>query len=186
MRTLTLSDQSLQLLNAQVNLSGTFNHTLRSAERPALPFRLIVDREAQSTAFIVEIGEQRHSIVLRNGKATHGELVDFITEIANGCVEPIRLEPSGAKLNADLREQVFDVIGRGGAMTLEVGLELPINVAVHRNRTRSAVTTIMSIGVKRPRTKCFTVCGSDAEIYEKVAESLNHLITVATPATEAA
>ena len=29
MRMLTLSDQSLQSLNVQVNLSGSFNHTLR-------------------------------------------------------------------------------------------------------------------------------------------------------------
>jgi hypothetical protein len=186
MRTLTLSDQSLQLLNAQVNLSGTFNHTLRCADRPALPLRLIVDRGAHSTGFIVELGEQRHSLTLGNGKTTQRRLVDFITEIANGHVEPRRSEPNSTKLDVEAREQVFDVIGRGGALTLEVGLELPINVAVHRNRTRAAITTIMSIGVKRPRTKCFTVCGSDAEIYEKVAESLNHLITVATPATEAA
>lgn len=186
MRTLTLSDQSLQLLNAQVNLSGTFIHTLRSAERPALPFRLIVERGARSTGFVVEIGEQRHSLTLRNGKITHRKLVDFILEIANGHVEQSRSETNGAKLDVEAREQVFDVIGRGGAVTLEVGLELPINVAVHRNRTRAAVTTIMSIGVKRPRTKCFTVCGTDAEIYAKVTESLNHLITVATPAAEAA
>jgi hypothetical protein len=31
-----------------------------------------------------------------------------------------------------------------------------------------------------------TVCGTDAEIYEKVAESINHLAAVATPAAHAA
>ena len=148
--------------------------------------RLILDRGAQSNGFIVELGEQRHSLTLRNRNTTHRKLVDFITEIANGHVEPRRSEPNSTKLGVEAREQVFDLIGRGGALALDVGLELPINLAVNRNRTRAAVTAIMSIDVKRLRTKCFTVCGSEAEMYEQVAESINHLITVATPATEAA
>jgi hypothetical protein len=181
-----LSDQSVQLLNAQVNLSGTFHHSLRRDDRSALPFRLNVDRCAQSTAFIVEIGAQRHSITLANGKTAHAKLVNFINEIACGHHEPAAISPSVATLDEAHRDQVLGIIGRGGALTLDVGLELPINLAFHRHRTRAAVTAIMSIGVKRPRTKCFTVCGSEAEMYEQVAESINHLITVATPATEAA
>jgi hypothetical protein len=67
-----------------------------------------------------------------------------------------------------------------------MGFELPLHVALHRTKTRSGVTTIMSIGKKRPRTKCFTVYGSDVEIYEKVSESINHLAAAATPAAHAA
>lgn len=186
MRTLTLSNQSLQLLNAQVNLSGTFHHSLRRADRSALPFRLNVDRGAQSTAFVIEISAQRHSVTLVNSKTTQAKLVSFINEIASGHHEPAAIDTSSSRLEHTYRDQVLGVIGRGGALTLDVGLELPINLAVHRNRTRAAVTAIMSIGVKRPRTKCFTVCGSEAEMYEQVAESINHLVTVATPATEAA
>ncbi|MNE72198.1 hypothetical protein D3C80_1681190 [compost metagenome] len=74
----------------------------------------------------------------------------------------------------------------GGALSLDLGFELPINVAIHRTQTRTGITTIMSIGVKRPRTKCFTVQGTDVEMYEKVAESINHLATAATPAAHAA
>lgn len=44
----------------------------------------------------------------------------------------------------------------------------------------------MSIGVKKPRTKCFTVYGSDVEIYSMVAESITHLAAVATPTAHAA
>jgi hypothetical protein len=74
----------------------------------------------------------------------------------------------------------------GGVVSLEMGFELPLHIALHRTQTRSGVTTIMSIGKKRPRTKCFTVYGSDVEIYKQVAESINHLAAAATPAAHAA
>jgi hypothetical protein len=67
-----------------------------------------------------------------------------------------------------------------------MGFELPLHVAIHRTHTRPGVTTILSIGIKSPRTKCFTVCGTDVEIYGKVVESINHLAAAATPAAHAA
>jgi hypothetical protein len=81
---------------------------------------------------------------------------------------------------------VFELVRTGGSLSLDMGFELPLHVAIHRTQTRPGVTTIMSIGVKRPRTKCFTVCGTDIEIYKQVAESINHLAAVATPAAHAA
>jgi hypothetical protein len=44
----------------------------------------------------------------------------------------------------------------------------------------------MGIGVKSPRTKCFTVYGTDVELYGMVVESINHLAAAATPAAHAA
>ncbi|SDA90064.1 hypothetical protein SAMN03159464_06250, partial [Pseudomonas sp. NFPP15] len=84
------------------------------------------------------------------------------------------------------REQVFGVVCLGGFLDLDLGFELPIRLAVHRTRTRRGVTIILSIGVKSPRTKCFTVSGSDVQMYQDVCESILHLAALATPAAHAA
>ncbi len=191
-----LDNRTLQLLNAQVNLTETFNHVLRSApKREALSFRLKVERNTSDTQFTVELGSERHSLTLKNEKKMHLKLADFIEEIANGPVDPsntaelLTLPHASrqyAQFDTENRQRVFELVRTGGALSLDMGFELPIHVAIHRTQTRTGITTIMSIGVKRPRTKCFTVCGTDAEIYEKVAESINHLAAVATPAAHAA
>jgi hypothetical protein len=191
-----LDNRTLQLLNAQVNLTETFNHVLRSApKREALAFRLKVERSTSDTHFTVELGSERHSLTLKNEKKMHLKLADFIEEIANGPVDPsntaelLTLSHANrqyARFDVENRQRVFELVRTGGALSLDMGFELPIHVAIHRTQTRIGITTIMSIGVKRPRTKCFTVCGTDAEIYEKVAESINHLAAVATPAAHAA
>jgi hypothetical protein len=189
-------NRALQLLNAQVNLSGTFNHVLRSApKREAVPFRLKVERNALDTLFVIEPGSERHTLTLPNQKKMHLKLADFIEEIINGPLDPtntadLQNTPHAsrqyARFDTEHKQRVFELVRTGGVVSLDMGFELPIHVAIHRTQTRTGVTTIMSIGVKRPRTKCFTVCGTDAEIYEKVAESINHLAAVATPAAHAA
>lgn len=191
-----LDNRTLQLLNAQVNLTETFNHVLRSApKREALSFRLKVERSTSDTQFTVELGSERHSLTLKNEKKMHLKLADFIEEIANGPVDPSttaelltlsHVSRQYAQFDAENRQRVFELVRTGGSLSLDMGFELPIHVAIHRTQTRTGITTIMSIGVKRPRTKCFTVCGTDVEIYEKVAESINHLAAVATPAAHAA
>ncbi|WP_116828058.1 hypothetical protein [Pseudomonas syringae] len=182
---------TLTLLKAQAKLTETFNHTIRSAKSGALPFRLKVEHASAETQFRVEVGNQRHSLTLPNTPKMHIQLAAFIEEIANG---PLDLGTSKAKradgkynvLDEQLSLQVFDLVRRGGMLSLEVGLEQPIHVSIHRNRTRTAATTLMTIGVRQPRTKCFTLSGPDAEIHEKVVESINHLASIATPAMQAA
>jgi len=191
-----LDNRTLQLLNAQVNLSETFNHTLRSTpQREALAFRLKVERSTIDTLFTVELGSERHTLTLQNEKKMHLKLADFIEEIANGPLDPSNTaDPVNvphanrqyARFDVENRQKVFELVRTGGSLSLDMGFELPLHVAIHRTQTRPGVTTIMSIGVKRPRTKCFTVCGTDVEIYEQVAESINHLAAVATPAAHAA
>lgn len=191
-----LDNRTLQLLNAQVNLTGTFNHVLRSApKREALAFRLKVERSTTTTHFTIELGSERHSLTLKNEKKMHLKLADFVEEIANGPVDASNTadlltlphaSKQYARFDVENRQRVFELVRTGGALSLDMGFELPIHVAIHRTQTRTGITTIMSIGVKRPRTKCFTVCGTDAEIYEKVAKSINHLAAVATPAAHAA
>jgi hypothetical protein len=191
-----LDNRTLLLLNAQVNLTETFNHVLRSApKREALAFRLKVERSTTATHFTIELGSERHSLTLKNEKKMHLKLADFIEEIANGpadassSAELLMLPHASrqyARFDVENRQRVFQLVRTGGSLSLDMGFELPIHVAIHRTQTRIGITTIMSIGVKRPLTKCFTVCGTDAEIYEKVAESINHLAAVATPAAHAA
>jgi hypothetical protein len=191
-----LDNRTLQLLNAQVNLTETFNHVLRSIpKREALALRLKVERSKADTHFTVELGSERHTLTLPNSKKMHLKLADFIEEIANGPtdhsnpIEPPSLPHASRSYGAfevEHKQQVFDLVRTGGAISLDLGFELPIHVAIHRNQTRTGITTIMSIGVKRPRTKCFTVCGTDVEMYAMVAESITHLATVATPAAHAA
>jgi len=191
-----IDNRTLQLLNAQVNLTETFSHVLRSApKRDALAFRLKVERNPSDTYFTVELGNERHSLTLKNEKKMHLKLADFIEEIANGPIDPsdstdllppLHANRQYARFDTENKQRVFELVRTGGTLSLDMGFDLPIHVAIHRTQTRPGITTIMSIGVKRPRTKCFTVCGSDAEIYKQVAESINHLAAVATPAAHAA
>lgn len=191
-----LDNRTLALLHAQVNLSETFNHTLRTTPRhDALAFRLKVERSKTDTHFTVELGSQRHTLTLTNSKKMHLKLADFIEEIANDPVDPSTPPESPPDLHANRRygafdveykEQVFELVRNGGTISLDLGFEQPIYLAIHRNKTRSGITTIMCIGVKSPRTKCFTVYGTDVELYSMVVESINHLAAAATPAAHAA
>ena len=193
MKKYKLDNRTLTLLKAQVSLTQTFNHHLRAeTQREALAFRLNVERRKVDTHFTIELGSERHTLTLTNTKKMHLKLADFIEEIVNGPTNPN--DPSSlphadrryGAFETEHKQQVFELIRTGGALSLDMGFELPINLAIHRNKTRAGITTIMSIGVKKPRTKCFTVCGSDVDIYSMVAESITHLATVATPAAHAA
>ncbi|WP_162094741.1 hypothetical protein [Pseudomonas chlororaphis] len=196
MRKYKLDNRTLQLLNAQVNLTETFTHTLRSTpRRDVLSFRLKVERSQSDTLFTVDLGSERHTLTLPNEKKMHLKLADFIEEIVNGPLDTrsstdLLTLPHASRrfgtFEAEQRQQVFELVRTGGTLSLDMGFDLPIQIALHRNITRKAVTTIMSIGVKKPRTKCFTVFGSDTEMYEKIVESINHLAAVATPAAHAA
>ncbi|WP_241190630.1 hypothetical protein [Pseudomonas chlororaphis] len=191
-----LDNRTLTLLQAQVNLTGTFTHRLRSSpRRNVLSFNLKVERNESDTLFTVEPGSQRHTLTLPNEKKMHLKLADFIEEIVNGpfdpscSADPLPLPHASRRFgtfDAEQRQQVFELICTGGTLSLDMGFDLPIQIALHRNITRNAVTTILSIGVKKPRTRCFTVAGSDTEMYEKIVESINHLAAVATPAAHAA
>ena len=190
-----LDNRTLTLLSAQVNLTETFVHTLRSTpRRDVLSFRPKVERSKSNTLFTVELGSERHTLTLQNEKKMHLKLADFIEEIVNGPFDPsntAELRPLHTNrcygvFPVELRQQVFELVRTGGFLSLDLGFDLPIQLAIHRTQTRTGVTTIMSIGVKRPRTKCFTVCGSDVQMYEKVVESIIHLAAEATPAAHAA
>jgi len=189
-----INNRTLTLLSAQVNLSGTFNHTLRSTPRHhVLTFRLRVERNKADSTFNIELSSERHTLTLPNTNKMHLKLADFIEEIVNGPFDlsgesqPQRhAEREYGAFSPQQREQVSRLVCTGGFIDLDLGFELPIRLAAHRTRTRPGITVVMSIGVKSPRTKCFTVYGSNLEMLEKVCESINHLAALATPAAHAA
>jgi len=190
-----IDNRTLRLLGAQVNLSETFTHVLRSTpQREALPFCLKVDRSKIDTAFTIEMGSNRHSLVLQNDKRMHLKLADFIEEIANGPFDSCPLQAMRVRhaerqfgvFDVDQRQKVFELVCTGGTLSLDLGFELPIEVAIHRSGLRSNITAIVSIGIKQPRTKCFTACGTTVEMYEKVSESIHRIAAAATPAAHAA
>lgn len=194
MSNLKLDSNTLALLKAQVRLTETFKHSLRSAGG-FLRFRLNVEHTSDRTRFIVEMGDERHSLTLPNSRSMHLKLAGFIEDIARGQVAlnlqqnlnaPLRAHAVANILGEQKSSEVFNLIRRGGGLNLDLGIGLPLHIAVHRNRTRPAVTTVMSIGVSPPRTKCFTVTGTDAEIYKQIVESIHHLVSVASPAARAA
>jgi hypothetical protein len=188
-----IDNRTQALLKAQVNLTQTFNHLLRAeTQRDALAFRLKVERSKADTHFTVELGSERHTLTLTNTKKMHLKLADFIEEIVHGPTHPTdtsslpHADRRYGAFETEHKQQVFNLVQTGGAISLDMGFEQPINLAIHRNKTRAGITTIMSIGVRKPRTKCFTAYGSDVEIYSMVAESITHLAAVATPAAHAA
>ena len=191
-----IDNRTLQLLNAQVNLTETFNHVLRTApKRECLAFRLKVERGTSESVFVVELGSDRHTLTLQNDKKMHLRLADFIEEIANGPFDPGSASDQVQRPHANReygrfevqdKQRVFELVCTGGMLSLDMGFDLPLHIAVHRTHTRRGVTAILSIGNKSPHTKCFTVCGTDVEIYGKVSESINHLAAAATPAAHAA
>lgn len=189
-----VDNRTLQLLKAQVNLSETFQHTLRnSPTRTALRFRLNVDRGPAESSFVVEMGNERHTLTLANDKKAHLKLADFIEGVANGPIDTtVQLQPlphaerEYGKFSAEQRERVFGLVCQGGFLDLDMGFSLPIRAAIHRTRSRTGATIILSIGHRSPRTKCFTIYGTDTDIYEAACESITHLATLATPAAHAA
>lgn len=190
-----IDNRTLQLLNAQVNLTETFNHVLRTApKRECLAFRLKAERGALESTFVVELGGERHTLTLQNDKKMHLKLADFIEEIANGPFDASNSSDLVHRPHADRqfgfevqdKQRVFELVHTGGVLSLNMGFELPLYVALHRTHTRPGVTAILSIGNKSPYTRCFTVYGSNAEIYGQLSESINYLAAAAIPAAHAA
>lgn len=190
----SLPEDALQRIAAQVNLSGTFNHTVRSAwgSHQAM-FRLSVDRGPVTTTAAVEMGGEKHSITLKSTcPQRHIDLADFIDAIANGRVDSAALAPARVSrlalmpepeplLDATQEAELQLLVRKGGAGDLHLGFKHPIKVAIHRTRGREGITAILSIGQSKPRTSCFTIYGRNAELFRRVLQSVEHLATAATP-----
>lgn len=194
MSNFTLPEDALIRLAAQVNVSGTFTHTVRSAySRHQVMLRLTIERGGEDTEATVEIGGERHHITLQNNDpARHIHLADFIDAIANGRVDsaapaparvtrtPLLPEPEPL-LDATQEAALQLLVRKGGTLELQLGFEHPVRVAVHRTHSRSGITAIASIGEARPRTSCFTAYGMHYSCYERLLQSVEHLAACAAP-----
>lgn len=188
MNNFTLPEDALTRLTAQVNMSGTFNHTVRSAYgRQQVNLKLRVERGPATTEATVIMGDERHSMTLVNDDPErHIQLADYIDAIANGRVDsatpaparvtrlPLLPEPEPL-LDATQEAALHLLVRRGGTLDLPITHEHPVRVAVHRTHSRTGITAIVSIGERRPRTSCFTVYGSHSSCYERLLQSVEHL-----------
>lgn len=189
----TLSDNSLRMLAAQLELNGKFRHTCRSAYgQQQIELVMQVERDLVRTNVIITMGGEKHSISIVNGESHNDQLLaDFIDAIANGRVdsaEPARprvllhVPERESLLDTEQQESIRGLVSRGGFLTIDVGLENPIQVAVHRTVNTSGITAILSVGIRKPRTRCWTIRReSDAYCARRLQESVEHLITIATP-----
>lgn len=197
MNRFSFTDKTLRLLAAQVNLNGTFNHlcSLKNTNLQ-LMFVLQVERSSTGTLFTVITGDEKHSLTVHNpDKDTHLVLADFIESIANGRMDTA--EPATPRVSAESvdrsqlldtnqQEQLNQLVRNGGSLLLDVGLDEAVSLAVHRTQSRKGITAILVPGDSCPRTQCFTAYGDDKHSFNRLLQSLNHLVASAAPAALAA
>ena len=197
MNRFALSDKTLRLLAAQVNLNGTFNHscTLKNTNLPLI-FVLQVERSSTSTLCIIVTGDEKHSLTLNDAdKDKHLVLADFIESIATSRMDTA--EPAtprvhaesvdrGQLLDANQQEQLHQLVRQGGSLKLDIDLDEAVSLAVHRTQSRKGITAILVTGDSCPRTQCFTAYGNDQHSFERLLQSLDHLAAAAAPAALAA
>ena len=197
MNRFSLTDKTLRLLAAQVNLNGTFNHSC-SFKNTNLPliFVLQVERDSSGTLFTIVSGEEKHSLTVYDpDKDTHLVLADFIESIANGRMDTA--EPAttrvgaesvdrGQLLDTNQQEQLHQLVRNGGSLLLDVGLDEAVSLAVHRTQSRKGITAILVAGDSCPLTKCFTAYGDEQHSFNRLLQSIDHMVASAAPAALAA
>lgn len=194
MSNFTLPEEALTRIAAQVNVSGTFSHTVRSAtSRHQVMLSLTTERGPLTTDATIQLGGERHSMTLVNADPErHIQLADYIDAIANGRVDSAAVAPARVTrhpllpepdplLDATQAASLQALVRKGGTLDLHLGHEHPVRVAVHRTHSRPGITAIASIGENRPRTSCFTNYGHPASCYERLLQSIEHLAACATP-----
>jgi len=201
MNAFTLSERTLTLLTAQLNLNGSFHHCCRSAcSRHSIMFRLKVERGPASTETTVELGGQRHSLTLPHGELRPAHLLaDFVEAVANGRLDsaepaparllaaPLAEEEAAPLLDSDQQRQLRRVVRGGGFLALQLGHSQPIRVAIHRNRPRPGVTGILAMGETQPRTILLANYeNSEERLYARIVEAVEQLSLAALPAAGAA
>ncbi|NNB13005.1 hypothetical protein HBN81_21690 [Pseudomonas fragi] len=197
MNRFSLADKTLRLLAAQVNLNGTFHHSCRfNNTNLPLIFVLQVERGSFGTLFTIVSGDEKHSLTVYDpNKDTHRVLADFIESIANGRMDtaepatPRVLAESfdrGQLLDTNQQEHLRQLVRNGGSLLLDVGLDEAVSLSVHRTQSRKGITAILVAGDSCPRTQCFTAYGDDQHSFNRLLQSLDHLVASAAPAAFAA
>lgn len=200
MSNFTLPEDALTRISAQVNVTGRFNHSVRSPwGGHQAQFSLQVERDQVTTTCTVEMGGERHSITVQNDdQQRHILVADLIDAIANGRVDSGALAPARVTrlpvlpepdplLDAGQEAALRLLVRKGGTLDLHMGFAHPIKVAVHRKNQRigcpdPGITALLSIGETQPRTICWTAYDRAPRLYARLAESVEKLTIAATPA----
>ena len=197
MNQFSLPDKTLRLLAAQINLNGTFNHICRIQNtNQSLTFQLQIERNCRDTLIIVVMGDEKHSLTVYDiDQETHLVLADFIECAINGRMDTA--EPALPRTNAKSVEgnllldnqqyqQLCQLVSTGGTLLLDLGLDKPVSLAVHRTRSCRGITAIMAISESCPLTLCFTAYGNDQQSIDRLLQSLKHLVMSVATASHAA
>lgn len=192
-----LADKTLRLLAAQVNLNGTFHHSCNFKNTNlSLIFALQVERGSFRTLFTIVSGDEKHSLTVYDpDKDTHRVLADFIESIANGRMDTAESATPrvhaesvdrGQLLDTNQQDQLNQLVRQGGSLKLDIGLDEAVSLAVHRTQSRKGITAILVAGDSYPRTQCFTAYGDDQHSFNRLLQSLEHLVASAAPVALAA
>lgn len=192
-----VEERTLPLFRAQANLNGTFQHYCTGTQtRERLAFTLQVDRGPADTTFTVQMRDERHSQTLRhNERRVDLCLAEFVEAIANGrlftAADPYQTSKNTrsarpTRLNTQQAEQLLLLICKGGFLELDLELGIPLQVALHRTKSRDGITAILNLGSLCPQTTNFTVYGKDLEAYDCLTDSIEHLVTSRLPGSSLA
>lgn len=97
MSRLKLSNQSKQLLAAQIRLTGTFHHDLKTEIGTNVQATVELDQCTSAVHLVVIIGGTRNSVTMDRKHRNNGRrAARFIEASANGCVESMSLDEAGA------------------------------------------------------------------------------------------
>ncbi|MGA3825368.1 hypothetical protein [Pseudomonas chlororaphis] len=175
MSRLKLSNQSKQLLAAQVRLTGTFHHDLKTAIGTNVQATTEFDQCTSAIHLAVAIGGTRNSITMDRKHRNNGRrAARFIEACANGGVESLSLDEAGEhELATDAEIMLRHAVrtGKGSYYPRFVGIE-DLRLTVTPTQRGTVVATLetddASAQILLPR--------SPGEAYAVLAEHLERFV----------
>ena len=174
MNRLTLNAAAYIRLGAQLNLNGTFHHTLRNDQRVSMAATVAIEQCGAAICAQINISRSRHSITLDRSKTAAMRLAGYIESIANG-EGPIGMSEPGEEQLAQSMEVALRKAIRTGQGTHYLPIEGldGLLVAMHKGNTGRIVADIqaehVSLQVLLPR--------NPAEAYAMLADNVERFIS---------
>lgn len=175
MSRLKLSNQSKQLLAAQVRLTGAFHHDLKTETGTNVQATAEFDQCTSAIHLAVIIGGTRNSVTMDRKHRNNGRrAARFIEASANGCVESLSLdEESAHELATDTEIMLRHAVrtGKGSYFPRIAGIE-DLRLTVTPSQRGAIVATLetedASAQILLPR--------SPGEAYAVLAEHLERFV----------
>ncbi|MFP6861258.1 hypothetical protein [Pseudomonas sp.] len=175
MSRLTLNASAYIRLQAQVGLSGTFNHTLHSRDGQSVAAQVEIEQCTAGIEVMVRISGTRNTAVVldKQRKNNANRVASFIEGVANGrCptgVPDIEEYAVVSVIEADLRR----AIRRGHGTYYLIADELEPCLLIHRN-TRGGYTAKLELN----GAACMLTLPADTQkAYAMLAENLRRFLT---------